>query len=44
VARDLLLELGAEEIPARFVVPAVADLQRLVVDGLAAAGLPHGAV
>ena len=44
MARDLLLELGAEEIPARFVVPAVADLQRLVVDRLAAAGLPHGAV
>lgn len=44
MARDLLLELGAEEIPARFVVPAVADLQRLVVEGLAAAGLTHGAV
>ena len=44
MARDLLLELGAEEIPARFVVPAVGELQRLVVEGLAASGLPHGEV
>jgi glycyl-tRNA synthetase beta chain len=38
------LELGAEELPARFVVPALADLQRMLVEQLGAAGLSHGEV
>jgi glycyl-tRNA synthetase beta chain len=44
VARDLLFELGAEELPARFVVPALSDLQRMLVEQLASAGLSHGEV
>jgi glycyl-tRNA synthetase beta chain len=44
VAKDLLLELGTEEIPASFVVPALEDLSRNLVARLADAGLKHGAV
>ncbi len=36
---DLLLELGAEEIPARFLADAEAGLARAVEEGLRAAGL-----
>ena len=36
---DLLLELFSEEIPARMQVRAAEDLQRLIGEGLAAAGL-----
>ena len=39
---ELLLELHSEEIPARMQVRAAADLQRLVVEGLEAAGLETG--
>ena len=39
---ELLLELHSEEIPARMQVRAAADLQRLVVEGLEAAGLGTG--
>ncbi len=38
---DLLIELLSEEIPARMQVTAAEDLQRLVTDGLAEAGLSH---
>lgn len=44
MAKDFLLELGAEEIPARFVVPAVEDVKRVLVEQLSAAGLSHGEV
>ena len=38
---DLLLELFSEEIPARMQARATADLQKLVTDGLVAAGLTY---
>ncbi len=41
---ELLLELFSEEIPARMQVRAGADLKRLVVEKLAAAGLAPGEV
>ena len=44
VARDVLLEIGTEELPASFVEPALADLRRIVTERLAAAHLPHGEV
>lgn len=37
---ELILELFSEEIPARMQAKAAADLGRMVVEGLAAAGLP----
>jgi len=39
----LLLEIGCEEIPARMVAKAAADLSSLVVDILDRGGLAHGA-
>ncbi|MBL8957525.1 MAG: glycine--tRNA ligase subunit beta [Myxococcaceae bacterium] len=41
---DLLLELGTEELPARFVVPALDDLERTFKEQAAALGLTHGAI
>jgi glycyl-tRNA synthetase beta chain len=41
---ELLFELGTEELPARFVGPALADLERSFRERAAAAGLPHGSV
>ncbi len=41
---DLLLEIGTEEIPAGFILPALADLRRAIVDRLEAARLGHGEV
>lgn len=41
-ARPLLLEIGMEECPARFVGPALADLERIAAEQLAAHRLPHG--
>ena len=43
-ARPLLLEIGMEECPARFVGPALADLERIAAEQLAAHRLPHGRV
>jgi glycyl-tRNA synthetase beta chain len=42
VPADLLLELGAEEIPASFIEPALEDLRRTFVERAAAARLAHG--
>ena len=42
MARDLLLEIGTEELPASFVEPALEDLRRIVTERLVAAHLPHG--
>jgi glycyl-tRNA synthetase beta chain len=42
VARDLLLEIGAEEIPASFILPALEDLKRVLTERMAAARLKHG--
>lgn len=39
--RDLLLEVGVEEIPARFLPPALEQLKSLAAQGLATAGLPY---
>jgi glycyl-tRNA synthetase beta chain len=44
VPEDLLLEIGTEEIPASFVLPALADLRRSLTEGLTAARLSHGEV
>jgi len=41
---DLLFELGTEELPARFVVPALQDLEKLFVEQCAAARITHGAI
>ena len=41
---ELLLELFSEEIPARMQARAAQDLQRLITDGLTAAGLPFDGV
>ena len=38
---DLLIELLSEEIPARMQATAAENLKRLVIDGLAEAGLSH---
>ncbi|HEX8705282.1 MAG TPA: glycine--tRNA ligase subunit beta, partial [Myxococcaceae bacterium] len=42
MARDLLLEIGAEEIPASFILPALEDLKRVLTERMAAARLKHG--
>jgi len=39
--RDLLLEIGVEEIPARFLPPAIAQIRQLAGPALANAGLPY---
>jgi glycyl-tRNA synthetase beta chain len=44
VARDLLLEVGAEEIPASFILPALEDLKRILTERMAEARLKHGEV
>jgi len=44
VADSLLLEIGTEELPASFVVPALEELQRSLQDKLAAARLAHGPI
>ncbi|NJC08370.1 glycyl-tRNA synthetase beta chain [Polymorphobacter fuscus] len=41
---DFLLELASEEIPARMQAAAAEQLRTRLVDGLKAAGLPHGDV
>jgi glycyl-tRNA synthetase beta chain len=41
---DLLFELGTEELPARFVVPALDDLERVFTEKCKELNLKHGAV
>lgn len=41
---ELLLEIGTEEIPAGFVIPALESLSDLVVKTLRSAGIGHGPV
>ena len=43
-ARDLLFELGTEELPPRALLSLSAALTEGVVSGLNAAGIPHGKV
>ena len=38
MAKDLLFEIGIEEIPARFMEPALKQLRELAADGLQQAG------
>ncbi|MFL5344801.1 MAG: glycine--tRNA ligase subunit beta [Hyalangium sp.] len=44
MARDLLLEVGSEELPASFILPALEDLKRVLTERMAAARLKHGEV
>ena len=44
MASDLLLEIGAEEIPASFILPALEDLKRVITERAAEARLKHGEV
>lgn len=44
MARDLLLEVGAEEIPASFIGPALEDLKRVITERMTDARLKHGEV
>ncbi len=44
MASDLLLEIGAEEIPASFILPALEDLKRILTERTAEARLAHGEV
>ena len=39
--QDLLLEIGVEEIPARFLPPAIGQIRQLAAQALDAAGLPY---
>lgn len=41
---DLLFELGSEELPARFVVPALDDLERNFIEQAAALNIKHGSI
>ncbi|HKQ18767.1 MAG TPA: glycine--tRNA ligase subunit beta, partial [Candidatus Eisenbacteria bacterium] len=42
MSRDLLFEIGCEELPASFIAPALSDLERAATEGLAEARLAHG--
>ena len=42
--RDLLFELGSEELPAGFVVPALDQLERLFRESCISQGIEHGSV
>ncbi len=44
MGKELLFEIGAEEIPASYVPPAIEQLRAAVEDGLSAARLQHGEV
>ncbi|MHB8878830.1 MAG: glycine--tRNA ligase subunit beta [Myxococcaceae bacterium] len=44
MAKDLLLEIGTEELPASFIEPALAALQKVFTERAAAARLEHGEV
>ncbi|HCF61956.1 MAG TPA: hypothetical protein DFS52_28655, partial [Myxococcales bacterium] len=42
MAKDLLLEIGSEELPASFVLPALQELKELFAAKAASARLAHG--
>jgi glycyl-tRNA synthetase beta chain len=44
VSLDLLFEIGVEELPASYIAPAMAQLERGVREGLASLRLAHGDV
>ncbi len=39
---DLLFEIGVEEIPASFVLPALEQLKQVITEGLSRLHLEHG--
>ncbi|HEY1087339.1 MAG TPA: glycine--tRNA ligase subunit beta, partial [Archangium sp.] len=41
---ELLFELGSEELPARFVMPALDDIERTFKEQCAALNIKHGAI
>lgn len=41
---ELLFELGSEELPARFVAPALDDVERVFTEQCKALGITHGAI
>jgi glycyl-tRNA synthetase beta chain len=41
---ELLFEIGTEELPARFVVPALDDIERTFKEQASALGITHGAI
>ena len=41
MAKDLLFEIGIEEIPARFMEPALKELKKIMAESLAEAGLAY---
>ena len=41
---DFLMEVGCEEIPARFIPPALAELERRFREGLAGSRLNHNGI
>jgi len=42
--KSLLLEIGTEEIPARFLPVAIADLERMTSEGLGEYRIPYGGI
>jgi glycyl-tRNA synthetase beta chain len=44
MSRDLLLEIGTEDLPARYVMPLVAALGAGMAEGLSRRGVTHGAM
>jgi len=42
MSAELLFEIGTEEIPAGYIMPAIDNLQRLLAGKLKELGLPHG--
>ena len=44
MASDLLVEIGTEELPAGFILPALEDMRGRITEGLRGARLAHGEV
>ena len=41
---ELLFEIGTEELPAGYILPALANMSKMMNDKLAELGLPHGEI
>ncbi|RZW21127.1 MAG: glycine--tRNA ligase subunit beta [Desulfobulbaceae bacterium] len=41
---DLLFEIGSEEIPASFILPAAAQMEQMFNDKMGALGLPFDSI
>ena len=44
MSRELLFEIGVEELPAGYIPPALEQLERGAATGLDELRLPHGAI